>query len=190
MNLSSNWTPLTMPRPAASPAPHPNAISLELAFTAANTLALVAWSLLVARTHVANNARPNNRDELLKIAKVTRLAEQGVRFTAIVFAVAYFGALAAYVVTSGVGVGVFGSFSSLQGIKSLFANDVVLLGGWLHYLAFDLVVASHGALNEGQYGVPRALTIGLSLPLSFIAGPVGYLCSRCLVRVYSRRTTQ
>ena len=55
---------------------------------------------------------------------------------------------------------------------------------------FDLVVASHGALNEGQYGVPRALTIGLSLPLSFIAGPVGYLCSRCLVRVYSRRTTQ
>jgi hypothetical protein len=179
-----------MPRHAASPAPAPNALSLELAFTAANALALVAWSSLVARTHVANNARPNNRDELLKIAKVTKLAEKSVRFTAIVFAVSYFGALAAYVLTSSVGVGVFSAFSSLRGVKSLFASDVVLLGGWLHYLAFDLVVASHNALNEGQYGVPRALTIGLSLPLSFIAGPVGYLCSQCLVRVYSRRTTQ
>ena len=53
-----------MPRHAASPAPAPNSLSLELAFTAANALALVAWSSLVARTHVANNARPNNRDEL------------------------------------------------------------------------------------------------------------------------------
>lgn len=70
----------------------------------------------------------------------------------------------------------FGSFGSLQGVKSLFANggNGVMLAGWVHYLAFDLVAGSAVLRDAQQNQVPHWLII-LPLFLCFMVGPVGLL---------------
>ena len=35
-----------------------------------------------------------------------------------------------------------GGFSSLADVSALFSNPWLLLAGWVHYLAFDLLVGS------------------------------------------------
>ena len=46
-----------------------------------------------------------------------------------------------------------GGFSSLAGVALLFSNPWLLLAGWVHYLAFDLLdrdVGSGGCAQPGQ----------------------------------------
>ncbi len=67
-----------------------------------------------------------------------------------------------------------GSFSSLEGVCNLFKNPKGVLIGWIHYLAFDLMI--------GLFIKHEALSIGMShwlqIPcflLTFIFGPLGLL---------------
>lgn len=67
-----------------------------------------------------------------------------------------------------------GSFSSLEGVSTLFSSPGVLLAGWVHYLAFDLFI--------GRWAVDDALARGVNrvalLPclfLIFMFGPLGLL---------------
>jgi hypothetical protein len=70
-----------------------------------------------------------------------------------------------------------GSFSTLAGVTQLFANPWLLLAGWLHYLAFDLLIGSWEARDSVERGVPRwALVPCLFLTLMF--GPAGWLAYR------------
>jgi ABA DEFICIENT 4-like len=67
-----------------------------------------------------------------------------------------------------------GSFSTLAGVTALFADPWLLLAGWLHYLAFDLVIGTWEARDSVERGVPRWLLVPcLSLTLMF--GPMGWL---------------
>jgi hypothetical protein len=67
-----------------------------------------------------------------------------------------------------------GSFSTLAGVRELFANPWVLLAGWLHYLAFDLLIGTWEARDSVERGVSRwALVPCLILTLMF--GPAGWL---------------
>lgn len=68
----------------------------------------------------------------------------------------------------------FSDFGSLEGIKALFANDNLLLAGWIHYLAFDLFAGSWIWQNAKTRHVPHAWVVP-SLLLCFIMGPVGLL---------------
>jgi hypothetical protein len=67
-----------------------------------------------------------------------------------------------------------GDFNSLAGVGRLFADPYVLLGGWIHYLAFDLFVGAWIARDAQRAGIPH-LAILPCLLLSFLLGPAGLL---------------
>ncbi|WP_137125992.1 ABA4-like family protein [Roseomonas sp. HF4] len=125
---------------------HPEAI-----FTAASSLATAGWLALLlfprrrwAHWHLAGVGIP----ALLSLLYVVLLAMHAP--------------------------GAEGGFSTLAGVRALFARDGLLLAGWVHYLAFDLFL--------GAWMCRRATAEGLSpwrlypaLPLTFLAGPAGLL---------------
>ena len=67
-----------------------------------------------------------------------------------------------------------GSFSTLQGVATLFRNPWLLLAGWSHYLAFDLLVGNWEARDARLRGVPHLLLVPCLL-LTFLFGPAGWL---------------
>lgn len=70
-----------------------------------------------------------------------------------------------------------GGYGSMEQLRVLFANDNVLLAGWVHYLAFDLLVGFAIVSSAHENKLPRLLII-LGLVLTFIFGPAGYLLYR------------
>ena len=67
-----------------------------------------------------------------------------------------------------------GSFSSLGGVAQLFSNQWLLLGGWVHYLAFDLFIGNWQVRDAERLGIPHWWTIP-NLLLTFWFGPIGLL---------------
>jgi hypothetical protein len=70
--------------------------------------------------------------------------------------------------------GAEGSMASLEGVRALFSQDAMLLAGWLHYLAFDLLVGAWLARRMDRAGVSRLLQAPF-LVLTFLLGPLGAL---------------
>jgi hypothetical protein len=66
-----------------------------------------------------------------------------------------------------------GSFSTLSGVAALFTNPWVLLAGWFHYLAFDLLIGTWEARDSVSRGVPRWLLVPC-LFLTLMLGPMGW----------------
>ena len=51
-----------------------------------------------------------------------------------------------------------GGFGSLAGVAELFSNPWLLLGGWIHYLAFGLFMGAWEVQNAaGRGGISRNL---------------------------------
>ena len=76
-----------------------------------------------------------------------------------------------------------GGFSSLADVRTLFENPWLLLAGWVHYLAFDLLVGGWEVRDAHARGVPHLLVIP-ALVLTFLFGPAGlllYLAIRTVV---------
>lgn len=67
-----------------------------------------------------------------------------------------------------------GGFGSLHDVSLLFSQPWVLLAGWIHYLAFDLVVGGWEARDARVSGVPHLLLVPCLL-LTFMFGPAGLL---------------
>lgn len=67
-----------------------------------------------------------------------------------------------------------GTFSTLAGVTQLFSNPWLLLAGWLHYLAFDLLVGTWEARDSIERGVPRWLLVPC-LFMTLMFGPLGWL---------------
>ena len=65
-----------------------------------------------------------------------------------------------------------GGFGSLAAVKALFTVDALLLGGWVHYLAFDLFVGSWEVGDAQKHGVHHLLVVPCLLA-TFMAGPAG-----------------
>ncbi len=70
--------------------------------------------------------------------------------------------------------GAEGSFSTLAGVSGLFADPWLLLAGWLHYLAFDLLIGTWEARDSVERGVPRWVLVPC-LFLTLMFGPTGWL---------------
>jgi hypothetical protein len=70
--------------------------------------------------------------------------------------------------------GADGSFSTLDGVAALFANPWLLLAGWVHYLAFDLLIGTWEAHDARERGVPHLLLVPC-LFLTLMFGPAGWL---------------
>ena len=79
-----------------------------------------------------------------------------------------------------------GGFSSLAGVAALFSNPWMLLAGWVHYLAFDLLVGTWEVLDARERGVPHFLVIPC-LFLTFMFGPAGWLLYQGVRRVGAGR---
>lgn len=63
---------------------------------------------------------------------------------------------------------------SLAGLAAFFADPLLRLIGWVHYLAFDLWVGSWEAEEADRLGIGPALLLP-SLLLTFMLGPMGLL---------------
>src|SRR5688572_5872336 len=67
-----------------------------------------------------------------------------------------------------------GSFSTLSGVAALFANPWLLLAGWLHYLAFDLLIGTWEARDARERRIPHILLVPC-LFMTLMFGPAGWL---------------
>jgi hypothetical protein len=67
-----------------------------------------------------------------------------------------------------------GGFSSLSEVALLFQSPWLLLAGWVHYLAFDLLVGSWMVRDARSRGIAHLLVVPLLL-LTFMFGPAGWL---------------
>ncbi len=126
---------------------------VETVFRLANFLAVIGWIVLVPATLFG-----------------WKRAIDGLCGVAVPLVLA-----AAYVVVlasswSGVKV----DLNSVAGISALFQQPAAALAGWLHYLAFDMVVGVMLARRMQQDGVPRLVMLPVML-LTFFVGPAGFL---------------
>lgn len=65
-------------------------------------------------------------------------------------------------------------FSTIEGIRALFASDAGVAIGWTHYLAFDLFVGIWIARDADAKRFSRWIQAPILLA-TFIAGPLGLL---------------
>jgi hypothetical protein len=72
-----------------------------------------------------------------------------------------------------------GGFDSLPAVAQLMENRWLLLAGWAHYLAFDLVVGTWEVRTARREGIPHLLVLPC-LALTFLFGPAGYLTFQAL----------
>lgn len=70
--------------------------------------------------------------------------------------------------------GVEGGFSTLDSVSLLFGNRYLVVAGWVHYLAFDLVVGCWEVRDAQRLGIHHLLVVPC-LALTFLAGLVGFL---------------
>jgi len=123
-------------------------------FEATNTLALVAWIVLVAfpaRRFVSH--------------VLCALVVPGL------LAVCYAVVIGWKLATDGPPPA---DVMTLAGLRRVFADDWVFAAAWTHYLVFDMVVGAWIARDAIRLGIPWPLRT-LALVLTFLAGPVGFL---------------
>ncbi|PZQ17143.1 MAG: DUF4281 domain-containing protein [Ancylobacter novellus] len=124
-------------------------------FSVCNMLALIGWLALGLSVFV-----PKARQAIWIVT--------GIGLPAL-FAVAYLGSLIA-----GFATGASGGFGSIAEVRALFANDHALAAGWIHYLAFDLIVGTLIARDAARASIPALLVLP-ALALTFLFGPAGLL---------------
>lgn len=64
--------------------------------------------------------------------------------------------------------------SSVAGVAALFRQPAALVAGWVHYLAFDMLVGVMLARRMMEERIPRALML-IVLPVTFFLGPAGFV---------------
>ena len=139
----------------------------EQIFGAANLLALVAWAVLILapRREIVMRALFFGPILILALGYATGLI-----------------LVLAGVVPAGGGA----DFSTIAGVRSIFASDAGVTIGWVHYLTFDLFVGLWIARNADAHGwsdVKGRLIQAPVLFLTFMAGPFGlalYIVSRAV----------
>lgn len=82
-----------------------------------------------------------------------------------------------------------GGFSTLEGVATLFSNPWALLAGWIHYLAFDLLIGTWEVRDAREQGLSHLLLVPC-LVLTFLLGPAGWLLYRALRLMKSSQMRQ
>jgi len=76
-----------------------------------------------------------------------------------------------------------GGFGSLAEVIDLFADPRAMMAGWVHYLAFDLLIGAWMCRTARRDGLSFWL-VAPCLPLTFLFGPAGYLAFS-VVRIFA-----
>ena len=66
----------------------------------------------------------------------------------------------------------FELYNGLDGLYSMFSNEVLLLLFWLHFLAISLFAGAWIVRDSKRYFIPKAITIP-SVILTYFTGPIG-----------------
>lgn len=67
-----------------------------------------------------------------------------------------------------------GGFDTLQNVQRLFTSPMAALAGWVHYLAFDLLLGCWIARKADGLHISRLIQAPVLLA-TFMFGPLGYL---------------
>lgn len=135
--------------------------SLEILFSVAGAAALAGWLALALA--------PQRWSTVVRV---------GVIALAAVIAMLYAGLIGASLAEAE------GGFGSLADVARLFDHPGMLLAGWVHYLAFDLLVGLWEREEAARMGIARWVLVPC-LALTFLLGPLGwlaFLASRALTR--------
>jgi hypothetical protein len=139
-------------------------MTAQVFFQATNTLAFVAWILLL----------------LAPRRRVVSGLLCGIVVPALL-ALAYVGVIGWKLAVNGFpGEDVM----TLAGLRTVFGDDWVLAAAWTHFLVFDMVVGAWIARDSVRLGLPWWLR-SVALVLTFLAGPTGFLIhviARCSLR--------
>lgn len=126
------------------------------AFAAVNLLALAAWAALILLP---------NRARLIPV----------LRWGVVGALCLFYASALLWALTVGFGeAGPPASFTTIEGVRAIFATDGGVTVGWAHYLAFDLFVGLWIAERADAAGVSRLVQVPILL-LTFVAGPAGLL---------------
>ena len=128
----------------------------SLVFNAANLLAMAAWLALIVLPRWP--------------ALLSALLYLGVGLLCLVYAVCLIGVLSGLIPAGGGGA----DFTTIAGVRAIFASDAGVTIGWVHYLAFDLFVGLWIARDGDAKKISRLIQAPILLA-TFIAGPVGLL---------------
>jgi hypothetical protein len=132
-------------------------------FSTINTIALISWIVLL----------------IFPFSQLVKKLLLGL--VVIGFALLY-----AFLITQTFDADAMESFGSLSGIASMFQNETALLAGWVHYLAFDLMVGLYITHNAEKYGINRFVLIPC-LFFTFMLGPIGLLLYFIIRIAYTKR---
>jgi hypothetical protein len=136
----------------------------ETLFQIANPIALIGWAALIAAPYIPRQSQ--------LIAGLIIPLIMAVLYTALIL-VNFAGS--------------DGNFSSLAGVQALFTNPFNLLAGWVHYLAFDMLIGAWITRTAQAEKIPHLLILPC-LALTFLFGPAGFLTFTALRAAYRRRT--
>ena len=94
--------------------------------------------------------------------------------------------LYSWIISTNFDKSIFSNFSSLAGVSELFSNRTLLLAGWVHYLAFDLLAGIYIIRNAAKNGIQHWL-IAPTLLLTFLFGPFGFLLYTVIKWIKTKR---
>ena len=77
-------------------------------------------------------------------------------------------------------------FGSLKSVMALFTKEDAVLAGWVHYLAFDLLIGMWMVQKNRTLGMPQLL-IAPCLLFTFMAGPIGFLLFTLIASVKQKK---
>ncbi|MEZ5680129.1 MAG: ABA4-like family protein [Erythrobacter sp.] len=130
---------------------------LHTAFGIANLLAMVMWAALILLPR--------------KPALLAGILYLGVGLLCFAYALGITGILTGVLDQQGPGGGAV-EFTTIEGVRSIFASDGGVTIGWIHYLAFDLFIGLWIARDADAKGFSRLVQAPILL-LTFMAGPFG-----------------
>jgi len=126
-------------------------------FSAGNILAMIAWAVLILLPR-----RP------LVLSAILYLA---IGLLSFAYTVGIVSLMAGWVDPVGP-ADAAANFSTIEGVRAIFASNGGVTIGWLHYLAFDLFVGLWIAKDADAKDFSRILQAPI-LFATFMAGPVG-----------------
>jgi len=121
-------------------------------FSIANSTAMLMWALMI----------------FLPKWKATRFLID-YKVIPILLSIVY----AIYIIQA-IRIGGMMDFGSLSSVITLFTEENAVLAGWVHYLAFDLLVGMWILDKNKTYGIHHLLIVPCLLG-AFMFGPIGFL---------------